>query len=313
MAFRYFISLIPLKEIKSLFYNYFGFNKQQRKGLLTLCFICLALTVIRLAYPYFIDQEPIVIKNLPLIERKLDSAQQSNSYFKKKNYTENISGKLFVFDPNTISFNDLLSLGFKEKTAKVFLKFRTKGFVFKRKGDLKKVFGISDNFYEKLEPYIVIKNLHNEENKKIISEPKAETFIKAEPARANKNVEINGADSLTLLEINGIGPSFVKRILKYRSLLGGFTNTEQLKEVYGFTEELYNKIKLNISVNVALIKKINLSKDDFKVINKHPYITYELAKNIFDWRRKTNITKDNIAAILNDDVLYRKLIPYLEF
>ncbi len=309
MACLYFIFLIKRRNIRSFFYNYFGFNKQQRRGLLTLCFICIALTVFRLTYPHFIKAEPVVIKNLPLVERKLDSAEENNPYHQKNKYRENKAGKLFVFDPNTINYDELLTLGFTEKTARIFLKFRGKGFVFKEKSDLKKVFGISENFYNKLESYVLIKNSSAFENKK--GEQKTSEGI----AKNNKlkNIELNGADSIALLELNGIGPSYAKRILKYRSMLGGFVRTEQLKEVYGFTDELYEKIKSQVLVNAALVKKVNLTTDDFKTVNKHPYITYELCKSIFDWKRKTNITKDNIAGILNDEVVYQKLMPYLEF
>ena len=310
--YRFITLLTGKKVIKNILDNYFGFNKQQRRGLLVLCSICLALTVIRLGYPYFIDKGPINVQNLPLIERKLDSAEQNNSYSKKYNNAENPKGKLFVFDPNTISYAELLTLGFKEKTAGIFVKFRNKGFVFKQKQDLKKVYGITDNFYDRLEPYILLKNNFAENKTK--PEASSETLIAVKTKTApNKITELNGADSLALLEINGIGPAFAKRILKYRGLLGGFIKPEQLKEVYGFTEEMYDKIRTQVSVNASFIKKINLRKDDFKAINKHPYLSYELTKSIFDFKRKTNITKDNLGGILNDELLLQKLLPYLEF
>ena len=116
-----------------------------------------------------------------------------------------------------------------------------------------------------------------------------------------------------MLEINGIVPAFAKRILKYRSLLGGFVSVEQLKEVYGFTDEMFEKIKPNVTVNAELIKKINLNKDDFKSINKHPYLSYELTKTLFDWRKKTVITAVNLKDIINDDQAYNKLMPYISF
>ncbi len=269
--------------------------------------------IIRLSFPYFIKPDTIVIKNLPLIERKLDSVIENNSYSKNKYYTENVPTNVFVFNPNTVSFEELLSLGFTKKTAGVFIKYRSKGFVFKKKQDLKKVYGITDNFYNKLEPYILIENNISKKPESNFAEQKVEKITKYKPSAANKIIELNSADSLALLEINGIGPAFAKRILKYRSLLGGYINALQLKEVFGFTEEMFDKVKSQILVNAASVKKINLSKDDFKTINKHPYITYELTKNIFDWKRKTNITKENVAGIINDEELLKKLMPYLEF
>ena len=87
-----------------------------------------------------------------MIESIKDSSaktEENYSDFKKSNRTQQ---KLFVFDPNTVKNEELLALGFSEKTARIFLKYRSKGFVFKKKEDLKKVFGVSDNLYNKLLP-----------------------------------------------------------------------------------------------------------------------------------------------------------------
>jgi competence protein ComEA len=289
--------------------NYFGFNKQQRNGLLVLSSISFALLLVRLIYPSFINQSNIEIKNLPLIERKLDSSYQTS----QKHFTGNFSDdkaelNLFVFDPNSVNAIQLQQLGFKEKTIKTFLKFRDKGFLFKQKADLKKVYGISDNFYSQLEPYILINNTSNlaDKNKTTLTTGviKNQTKIK---------VELNSADSMALLDLDGVGPAFAKRILKYRSLLGGFVAVEQLKEVYGFSDEMFEKLKPFVIVNSGLVKKLDINKDDFKTINKHPYLSYELTKTLFDWRRKTVITATNLKDIINDDSVYNKIMPYLTF
>lgn len=299
--------------IKSFLYNYFGFNKQQRNGLLVLLGISLILLLIRITYPYFIQPDKIIVQNLPLIEMRVDSAVASTE---KKGFTkveEKTSvAKKFDFDPNTVSLEQLISLGFRERSAKTFIKYRSKGFVFKQKSDLKKVYGISDSFYAELEPYILIPAKNDQQQK----EPKPEPMKETELPKKTQNIkvlELNTADSIALTELSGIGPSYAKRILKYRSMLGGFVSSEQLKEVYGFNEELFQKVKNSVTVNATLVKKINLNKDDFKSINKHPYLSYEVTKTIFDWRRKTSLNATNLKEILNDPALYTKLLPYLAF
>jgi competence protein ComEA len=290
----------------SLFNNflngYFGFNKQQRNGLFVLMLISFGLLVVRLVYPSFINPDPIIVANLPLIKREGDSIKKNNSFKKTA---------LFSFDPNKISFEELVQLGLKEKTARTFLNLRKKGFVFREKNDLKKVYGINNFLFQKLEPYIVISEKEvtaniNHQTSSQIPEP----IIKS---KRQIKVELNSADSLSLIAINGIGPTFAKRILKYRSILGGYNSIEQLKEVYGFSEELYEKVKPQFSINQSLIKKINVNKDDFKTINKHPYIGYELTKSIFNFRKATTINQSNLKDLLHDDALYMKLLPYLVF
>jgi competence ComEA-like helix-hairpin-helix protein len=297
--------------VNSFLNNYFGFNKQQRNGLLLLSIISLILFLVRIIYPSFITPDKIEIKNLPLIEQTLDSSYQLSQNRFSQNFTkENTALNLFAFDPNTITNQQLQQLGFNKKTAQTFLKFRDRGFVFKEKIELKKVYGISDNFYSKLEPYIIIENKNSAAN---LNSNKSESNVTASANKNQTKVELNTADSLALLDINGIGPAFAKRILKYRSLLGGFVSVEQLKEVYGFTDEMFEKIKPNVTANAELIKKINLNKDDFKTVNKHPYLSYELTKTLFDWRRKTVITATNLKDIINDDQAYNKLMPYISF
>lgn len=301
--------------INTFLNNYFGFNKQQCNGLVVLVCISFLLLVIRLTYPSFIKPADIVIKNLPLTERRLDSNYRATHAAYRHAYKEQTPGHLFAFDPNTVSYDQLVSLGFREKTATTFLKYRNKGFVFKEKKDLQKIYGVSDKFYATLEPFIVVENKKSAGKQEADLLPgkskKNEDFTAKQPAQ--KTIELNSCDSSALVALSGIGPSYAKRILKYRSILGGYVAVEQLKEVYGLPEDVFEKIKPFVTINPLLVKKINLNKDDFKAVNKHPYLSYELTKVIFDWRRKTTITPINLKDILNDELLYKKLLPYVEF
>src|SRR6478736_5282597 len=105
--------------MKTLIQDYFGFNREQRNGLLVLSFISFSLLIVRVIFPLLIKPDNIVIQNLPLIERTLSSDDEANSF------SENRTVKLFAFNPNTVSLEQLLRLGFKEKTAKTFLKYRS--------------------------------------------------------------------------------------------------------------------------------------------------------------------------------------------
>lgn len=284
-----------------IFTNYFGFNKQQRIGLYVLLCIMLLLFIIRVNINYFIKPSDITISNLPEIETELTENYNSNQ--KNKSSTAYKNQILFAFNPNTVTYEQLLKLGFKEKTAKTFIKYRASGFVFKKKEDLKKIYGITDFLYNKLEEYILIEEKLINNNNTITSKKTLNV----------QTIDLNTADSVKLIELKGIGPSFAKRIIKYRTLLGGFINKKQLLEVYGFTQEMYNLIERNVEIKTSEIIKININKDDFKVINQHPYITYEHTKEIMNLRRKTAITSENIKTILNDEDVFLKLLPYLDF
>lgn len=287
--------------LNRFFTEYFGFNKQQRNGLLVLVCISFSLLLIRIIYPHFIKPDKIEINYLPLFQRQLDSFESLNQSFKPTtSISENTN--LFVFNPNQVTFEQLLQLGFREKTAKGFIKFRKKGFVFKQKSDVKKVYGVSDKFYSTLEPYILIETLS-----KNVSEKK---YMSSKP---QQKLDLNMADSASLVALNGIGPSYAKRILKYRSILGGYVSVEQLKEVYGFTDEIYANIHGLFMVGKTGVTKINVNKDDFKAVNKHPYITYEQTKLIFNQRRQAPLTEQKLKEIIGDESLFNKLSLYIEY
>lgn len=290
--------------------NYFGFNKQQRNGLLVLIAISFVLLSLRLSMGYFIKPENIVVENLPLINQSLDSSNLQKQYWASSpNNRPNEANTFFVFDPNTVNQEQLLLLGFKERTAKTLIKFRSKGGKFKQKEDLLKVYGISKRQYEKIEPYILINQHIASQNEKA----PAHKAITAADKTKTEPLELNAADSASLIDIKGIGPSFTNRILKYRNLLHGFYSVEQLREVYGFSEELFESVRHLVCVNQKLIKPLRLNSADFKSINKHPYITYELTKIICNTRAKTPLTAQVFETLVGDELLHARLLPYCVF
>ena len=57
------------------------------------------------------------------------------------------------------------------------------------------------------------------------------------------SLDLNTVDSLTLLRVPGIGPSFAHRILSLRQRLGGYYTVLQLQEVYGMNEEKFLELR----------------------------------------------------------------------
>ncbi|MCC7018025.1 MAG: helix-hairpin-helix domain-containing protein [Rhodospirillales bacterium] len=280
--------------LKQLLNNYFGFNRQQRNGLYVLCCISVCLLVVRIVYPYFLKPAPIHIGNLAMVEANIEDNDRKN------NLEQSL---LFPFDPNTVSKEQLVKLGFKERTAQTFIKFRSKGFVFKKKEDVQKIFGVSEALYMRIEPYI----LFNRSDKKETS-----NYIVSKESKAKK-LELNSADSLSLIALDGVGPGYAKRILKYRRLLGGFVKIEQLKEIYGMSDDLFQLIASQCIIDPSVIKKININSADFKTLNKHPYIDYELTKHIFNFKKTTAVTEANLIQIIEDEELTSRIKPYLEY
>lgn len=221
-----------------------------------------------------------------------------NNTFKK----EATKISYFNFDPNTISKEQWEKLGFAAWQIKIIFNYKEKGGKWRTKADVKKIYGLSETDYYKLEPFIL---LPNEISKTETSFSKKEDNIK---------IDINTADTTEFIKLKGIGSAFSKRIIKYREALGGFINIEQLKEVYGFTEELFIQISPNLKITNINVNKIDLNQTDEEQLKKHPYIGWKLAKPIIAYRKSHGSYKDvhDIKQIhLITDEIYSKIAPYL--
>lgn len=64
--------------------------------------------------------------------------------------------ELFVFDPNTASYDDLLILGLSARTARSIENYRNKGGKFRRPEDFQRIYTLSEEDYVRLRPFIRI-------------------------------------------------------------------------------------------------------------------------------------------------------------
>ena len=129
-------------------------------------------------------------------------------------------------------------------------------------------------------------------------------------------VELNSADTTTLMLLHGIGPTFANRIVRYRNRLGGFIRKEQLLEVYGFTPELLDHIEPYLHIEPDSLRRIPVNSIPLKQLVKHPYIEYYQARDIVNLRNRgvRFSSVDDLRAVpsMADSTLDR-LLPYLSF
>jgi len=140
------------------------------------------------------------------------------------------------------------------------------------------------------------------------------TFYKK--AAAGVIIELNSADSTQLTELHGIGASFAKRIISYRSRLGGFYKKEQLKEILGLDSATYSGLQAQVSADPSKIKKIRINQVTFDELSKFPYLTYKQMNAVIQFREQHGnyeaLADMKNIAIMNDEIL-RKIAPYLDF
>ena len=237
-----------------------------------------------------------VIKDYIVIE-KSSYSNNSRPYNRDYSYSDEVHAEpqLFDFDPNTVTKNELEQLGFKPWQAENIVKYRSKGGRFKQPSDIAKIHGVDAGFAEKIMPYIKIES-------------------HAQTASYDILVNINTATASDFQKLKGIGEAYSKRIVAYREKLGGFISVEQLREVYGMTDELYNSISANLEIKGEPVRKININNADFKTLVSHPYIDNKIANAILSYRdfAKTIKSTDELVkqkALSQSD--YDKISKYI--
>lgn len=155
-------------------------------------------------------------------------------------------------------------------------------------------------------------------DRKTATEGNTKVQVAAVPPYTRKplTVELNGADTTTLMLLHGIGPVFAKRIVRYRERLGGFVDVRQLLEIYGFTPEMLNSVAPYITVDTGVIVKMPVNSIPLKQFIKHPYIEYYQARDIVTLRGHGVCfhSADDLRTVpsMSDSTLCR-LLPYLDF
>ena len=141
-------------------------------------------------------------------------------------------------------------------------------------------------------------------------------FPRSPKLPAGSTLELNTADTTDLQKIPGIGPTFSKRIVKYRNLLGGYADVSQLAEVYGIDEEKYTALAPWFTVDPTRIRRLNVNRLPEDSLRRHPYIDYRQAKLIVRLRRQPNgLTGWHDLTLVEEftDADRQRLKPYLSF
>lgn len=183
----------------------------------------------------------------------------------------------FEFDPNTVSIDDLIRLGFSLKQAESIDNYRKKGGRFRRREDFAKSYVVADSVFRRLEPFISIPLL-----------------------------DINEGDSAAFETLPGIGKYFAAKMVSYREELGGYSYKEQLMDIPHFDEEKFAALEDLISVGQGSYQPFRLWTATEKELEAHPYIDRYAAHSIVLFREnspKEELTVGNLvkAGILGEE------------
>ena len=296
-------------SFKQFVKDYLNFTTRERWGITGL------LVLIALFYflPNLLFKDEDYSKELKAFEKEIaamdsGSADEPNYEYTNNDYQKTDLFEPFYFDPNTVDPQKLENFGIPQYVIKSFAKYRNAGAKFYKKEDLKKLYGLKPNLYERMAPYIKIEETDPKDN------TSKKDYKKTETERAL--VDLNTADSLTLLKVKGIGPYLSSKIIKYRNALGGYISIDQLYQIFNIKPEQVEAIKPFVFVNSSSIKRLNVNTADYSQLNWHPYISSKEANAIITYRKQHGLYKSRLdlekVILLNKEML-DKIEPYLEY
>lgn len=130
--------------------------------------------------------------------------------------------------------------------------------------------------------------------------------------KQKKVIEINSADSAEFVALPGIGPVLSSRIVKYRKYLRGYTNADQLREVYGLSPETFAIIKDRLWADTSLVVKVNINSADYKELTHIHYLEkYEIA-SILKYRQ-LNVVINGIQELVDNKIITEEKAKRIEW
>ena len=318
--------LVPLPMFKKFLSGYFTFTRKERRGIIVLLAAIFCFALLPLFYPFFISHRPqdhtAFGKDIAKLKIKQADSAGTRNYpengfgrytpYTKKNYPTKLPvGELFFFDPNTLDAAGWKRLGIREKTVSTIGHYLAKGGKFKSPGDISKIWGLHEDEVNRLLPFVRIRaeaGIDLSARKIIDHRPDPA------PKYLTKSVDINVADTAAFIALPGIGSKLANRIVKFRDKLGGFYSPDQVGETFALPDSTFHKIRSKLILSDPTVKKININTAGLEELKSHPYIRYNLANAIVQYRQQHGKFGDigDIKKIMTmTDDLYNKLWPYL--
>ena len=290
---------------------------EQWLGLLILGVI-IAATLVGMKYLQPADEPTILVEDSVKTDFKDYQTKQDSLYkakWKKTYKRDTIAIRMQMFDPNTVDSMTLLHLGFKPWQAKNMLKYRAKGGKYRKKEDLKKLYGMTDSMYLALTPYIYIKDSIVVDSARIDS-VRTDSLPKWNSTKKDTILNLRTADTTELKLIRGIGSYRAKMIVRYREQLGGYARVEQIMEARGMDKVIADSILPHFYIDSVVVNKIPINHIRPEVLQRHPYLNFEQAKAIYEYRRKHIRIKSaeelkKIKGLSPTDI--EKILIYLDF
>ena len=306
--------------MKNYLKNFLYFSRTERRGILMLCTLILLVLGFTVCHRHFRDksarlsaedkalraqmQEEYAEFMASLHEEAKTRPPHTHSADRYRNdFRATPPLTPAPFDPNTTDSAGFRRLGLPGWMARNIVHYREKGGRFRRPEDFRWIYGLTEEQYHILRPYIRIapEDTARLAVPRIYTSP-SDTIAPDRPAKypAGTVVELNRADTTELMRIPGIGSAIARLIVGYRQRLGGFYTLGQLEEINLNPEPLRPWLR----IDTTAIRRLNLNRVSIDRLRRHPYFSFYQAKIIVE-RRKKHGPLRNLKAF----ALYEEFTP----
>ena len=255
------------------------FSKQNIRGLIYVVVIAVAIALVVL---FAKPRTPLALRSQTLEQ----TAPKSDT--------------LFVFDPNTVSYEELVMLGFDKRTAVGIVKYRTAGKVFGIAEELALCYGVTDSMFARLRPYIKI-------GERYATRPVArniDSVRRSRPARfaprpfEKFSIDTVGAEYLRLI---GFSTRQAEALIEYRNRGGGIFSMNELRDCYAVSEEMADSLAhfVVLSVRDPLAGLVEINSADSATLRKVRGIGAKTVVAVMQYRKLLGgfVRKEQIAEL----------------
>ncbi|PWD98376.1 helix-hairpin-helix domain-containing protein [Marinilabilia rubra] len=305
--------------------DWLAFTRKEQYGILVLTILIFILLIVRLSVGIW-DEPPQRVEKAEIndliefeeVKEPAKSQQDTRQY--------HFSGN---FNPNKVNVTALDEMGFSSYAVVNWIKYLEAGGHFSSLSDVGKVYGIDSIALVQMAPFVHF-SISREEPASKSSPSHSRNFrynqAKQDISHADKpgtdvnhevvKVEINSATPEDFRQIRGIGEVYSSRIVAYRNLLGGFYSVNQIREVYGISEELFDDLCENFEIEGEPFRKIKINEASLRVLKAHPYISFYQARDIIEYRNNNGAfeepeTLEQLASFDGNEL--KRILPYFSF
>lgn len=210
--------------------------REIRAVLLMLPLVAVAVWIVSLAVrPRFDDSAAVlgdsIAGNAVSVSGQVDAADSD------------IALRLFAFDPNEVTYEQLRLLGMDKKTAAGIVRYRAAGKVFRIAEDFATCYGVTDSMYAALKPYIDIGDEYAVSGSEYSLQKKAGgNHERVGRVAVVETFDPNALKAEGFVNL-GFSPKQAQVIINFRNRIGGFGNADDFAKCYVVSDEMFSRLR----------------------------------------------------------------------